>query len=47
MPLAENPSNGFKYESNIKNSSVNVPNENVDFQSRYILNGRLRKAGSE
>lgn len=47
MPLAGNSSSSFKYEPNTKNTSVDVPNENVDFQSRCILNGKLREAGSE
>ena len=46
MPLAENSSSGFKYEPNTKNISVDFQNEN-DFQSRYILNGKLYEVGSE
>lgn len=46
MPLAENSSSGFKYEPNTKNISVDFQNEN-DFQSRCILNGKLYEVGSE
>lgn len=46
MLLSENSSSGFKYEPNTKNISVDFQNEN-DFQSRCILNGKLHEVGSE
>lgn len=33
----DNPKSGFKYEPNNKNTSVDVPNANVDFSVKVYL----------